>query len=362
MNSIRWFSTPTLFAAVSIVAFVQPVHGQDVAGDVAGTVDDPMYVAGDYQVFSGDGQPITLDDVIAAMGRHEVVFIGETHDDPTGHALELELFRRAHETYGISDDEAPGRPVTASLEFFERDAQLVVDEYLAGQITESAFKAASRPWPRYETDYRGLVEYAKEQGLAIIAANAPRRYANMATRLGRASLEELSESALATLAPLPYGSPSRTYLDQWVQVMMAMPDQASRCGAPTPTPTPDAEEPSDDTTHQPPSVHGSGGGSALDAQVLWDATMAYWISDHLVRNPDALVLHMVGSFHVARGTGTPEQFLTYRPGSSSMIIMMRSVDDINEFEAAPSGVWGDFVIQTDKSRTLEALACQAESS
>jgi predicted TIM-barrel fold metal-dependent hydrolase len=100
-------------------------------------------------------------------------------------------------------------------------------------------------------------------------------------------------------------------------------------------------------------------GNQLHSQTLWDATMAYWISRHLAQEPDALVLHMVGSFHVARGTGTPEHLAAYRPDASNMIVMLRPVDDIDEFEAAPDGEWGDFVIQTDQARTLERIECTA---
>ena len=96
----------------------------------------------------------------------------------------------------------------------------------------------------------------------------------------------------------------------------------------------------------------------LDAQSLWDATMAHSISEFLVQHPDALVLHMVGGFHVARGTGTPEHLEAYRPGTSRLIVMLRPVEDIERFEPAPSGQWGDFVIQTDESRTLEAIECR----
>ena len=110
-----------------------PAGAQDAAQDSA-------YVPGAYRVFDGSGSPATLDDVTAAMAGHEVVFVGETHDDPTGHMLEGELLRRAHEAYA-------SRGVVLSLEFFERDIQPVVDEYLAGLITESAFRWDSRPWP-----------------------------------------------------------------------------------------------------------------------------------------------------------------------------------------------------------------------
>jgi len=335
MNILR------LFAALPLVIFLAlPAPAQDSSPGVG----DTAYVAGEYRVYRGDGSPASLDDVVMAMGEHEVVYVGETHDDPTGHWLENELLTRAVAVYET-------RPIALSLEFFQRDVQPILNEYLDGLITEKAFLNASRPWPRYDTDYRPMIEFSRDNDLNVVAANSPRRYANRVTLHGRESLEDLSDAAKATLAPLPYGEPSEAYRDQWIQTIMeVMEEERMKCGEPIP----EAE-----LAHEPSggNAHGNMGGQ-LHSQVLWDATMAYWLTDHLVRHPDALVLHMVGSFHVARGTGIPEQVERYRPGTSSMIVMLRPVSDIDEFESAPAGEWGDFVIQTDESRTLEAIECR----
>jgi len=336
-------NTSRLLAALPLGIFLVlpfPLQAQDSTP----TVGHADYVAGEYRVYRGDGSSASLDDVVAAMGAHEVVFVGETHDDPTAHFLENELLTRAHATV------AP-RPVALSLEFFQRDVQPILDEYLAGLITEKAFLKDSRPWPRYETDYRPMIEFSLENDVAVVAANSPRRYANRVTLHGRESLDDLSAEAKATLAPLPYGEASEAYRDQWIQTIMeVMEEETMKCGEPIP----EAELAASPSGG---SAHGNMGGQ-LHSQVLWDATMAYWLTDHLVRHPDALVLHMVGGFHVARGTGIPEQVERYRPGTSSMIVMLRAVSDIDDFEPAPAGEWGDFVIQTDESRTLEALECR----
>ena len=318
---------------------------------------DSAYTAGEYRVFTGAGEPATLDDIVAEMARHEVVFIGEAHDDPTGHMLEAELLLRAHESYGAAGSNGdPPRPVALSLEFFQRDVQPILDEYLADLITERAFRTDSRPWPRYETDYRPLIELSKERGLPVIAANAPRRYVTRVSSQGRESLEALSPGALESLPPLPYGEPSEAYRDQWIRVISdVMRQEGTKCGRPIPEPE-DGEEPAH--AEAPVGTHDNMG-NQLHGQALWDASMAYWISDHLSREPDALVLHMVGGFHVARGTGTPEHLEAYRPGTSDLIVMLRPVEDIETFEAAPAGEWGDFVIQTDASRTLEQIECRA---
>jgi uncharacterized iron-regulated protein len=343
----------TILAAQLLVLIVAlPARAQEASQETV----DSAYVAGEYRVFTGSGEWASLDDIVAAMGRHEVVFVGETHDDPTGHMLEAELLWRAYEAYGApgSNGGAP-RTVALSIEFFQRDVQPILDEYLRGLITERAFLADSRPWPRYDTDYKPLIEFAKEKGLAVTAANAPRRYANRVTRLGRESLNDLGPEALASLAPLPYGQASEAYRDQWIQtISQVMAEEGMKCGVPIPEPE-EGEAPV-----QPSAPVGSHAamGNQLHSQVLWDATMAYWIAETLMRRLDSLVLHMVGSFHVERGTGIPEQLEAYRPGTSFMIVVLRPVEDIDTFESAPSGAWGDFVIQTDESHTLEQIECR----
>src|SRR5262249_20679117 len=61
--------------------------------------------------------------------------------------------------------------VVVALEMFERDTQPSLDEYLAGRLNEEDFLRASRPWPRYMTDYRPLVEFARVHGWRVIASN-----------------------------------------------------------------------------------------------------------------------------------------------------------------------------------------------
>ena len=305
---------------------------------------DTAYLPGDFQVFTGSGTRATLDDVVQAMATQQVVFIGEAHDDPTGHMLQLQLLQRADSTYGGTA--ASARSVVLSLEFFERDVQLPLDEYLAGLIPEPAFLAAARPWPRYQSDYRPMVEYSREHSLPVIAANAPRRYVSMVAREGREALNGLDEQALRFLPPLPFPAASPTYRDQWISTMSSIMElEGMRCGVPV------------EHAAAPAGAH-QNMGNQLHSQVLWDASMAHAIARHLASDPSALVLHMVGGFHVARGTGTPEQLQHYMPGARSIVVLLRPVDDVDAFEPAPDGEWGDFVIQTEKARTLEAIECR----
>lgn len=308
-----------------------------------------------YRVYTSTGEPSSLDAIFEAMEATDVVFVGETHDDPVGHWLEHTLFSGAHERYGVATEEQVGRPVALSLEMFQRDVQFILDEYLAGLITENHFRSSSRPWQNYETDYRPMVEYAKTHGLTVIAANAPRRYVNRVSREGPQSLNALSDHARSFLAPLPYAEASEGYRAKWDALMRGMMASMPATSQHDTTQTPPAEtseaerDPEEEAqASDSASMHG-GPSYMLDAQSLWDATMAFAIAEGLMKQTNALVLHMVGAFHVERNVGTPDHLRRYRPGTRSIIVSMRPHEDITDFDAAEFAGLGDFVILTDAS-------------
>ena len=342
-----------VFSAIAVLMVVPVYPDAAHAAYSAVAPQDTIPRVGEYRVFTGSGDPASLDAVVTAMAGKEVVFVGESHDDLTGHHVELELLSRAFAAYGAEGSTA--RPVTLSLEMFERDVQYVVNEYLQDQITEDQFRKSGRPWPEYETDYRPMIEFAKEQGLAVVAANAPRRYANRVTRLGREALLDLSPQALASLPPLPYGMPSDLYREQFQMAMVeAMQEMRDRC--PMPPAMARAMNPDSAPATMPMRSHAMES-DPLNAQALWDASMAYSISQHLMHKPDALVLHMVGSFHVEQGTGTPEHLARYRPGTSTMIVVIRPVEDFDSFDPERDGNNEDFVILTDEVVTRPPPPC-----
>lgn len=262
----------------------------------------------DFRSFDAVGKAATVEQMVAAMERADVVFLGEQHDDPTAHALQFELLRRAFEKYGKS------RPVVLSLEMFERDSQIVVDEYLQDLINETNFIAQSRAWGNYKTDYRPLVEFAKQNKLPVVAANAPRRYVNRVSRLGRDSLAVLSPEAKTWLAPLPFAKASNAYAKKFAALMGGTP------------------------MHSP---------NLLDAQSLWDATMADSINKTLQRHKNALVIHLNGLFHSENRLGTPEHLLQYNPQTRMTVVTMKPAAHFPNFDKTKDENAGDFVILTD---------------
>lgn len=264
-----------------------------------------------YTVFTGKGDPSSVADIVKALEDTDVVFLGELHDDAVGHAVQFEIFKQAVERY------SPRRRVTLSLEMFESDVQIVLNEYLKGLITENHFLLSSRPWGNYKTDYRPLVELAKERRLDVVAANAPRRYVNMVSRGGRNALEGLSKEAKEWLAPLPYAEASEAYSKKF-RALMGSSGEAQM-----------------------------GLENILSSQSLWDATMAYSVARSLKKNKESLVVHLNGGFHTENRLGTVEHFLRYRPKARALVVTMRYVDDFRNFDRSKFTDLGDYVVLTN---------------
>jgi uncharacterized iron-regulated protein len=237
-----------------------------------------------------------------------------------GHRLQYEIFSRL---LGSAETDSAAPPVILSLEMFERDVQYVLDEYLADLISKDQFLRSTRPWAFFDEDYAPVVEAARSAGRPVVAANAPRRYVNMVSRNGLGSLASLSAQAKRYLAPLPYEGPSAVYRAELEAIMGGHSEGGVR----------------------DPAANDNG----FLAQSLWDATMAYSVTDALLREPDAKVVHLVGSFHVKNGTGIPEQLERYRPGTRTLIVYVEPVAEIGSFPAELNGA-GDFVILTDEKQ------------
>ncbi len=323
---------PTSLVSVLLAA---GLLGQGSAGDKG---PKPVAITDKhFRVYDGKGNASSLDDLLRHTRDADVVFLGELHDDPVGHHLQARLLQAAHKQRQ--------QPLVLSLEMFERDVQHVVDEYLAGLITETHFLAGSRPWQNYQSDYRPLVEYARRHCIAVVAANAPRRYVNRVGRLGAASLREIPDPPRRGLPPLPYAEASAEYAAKF-NALMKKHENPKKDGAAAP-----AAAPKEEGVRMPPADAPQPGAAlarSLEAQSLWDASMAYSIAESLMRAPRARVIHVNGRFHTEKRLGIPDHLLRYRPGTSFLVVSFAPHKTFPKFDRELNGL-GDFVIVTDPS-------------
>lgn len=301
----------------------------------------------EYRIRDAAGRSLTLEELADMALAADVVVVGEEHDDLAGHRLKADLFALIHQRLTTAGGQ---RPLALSLEMFERDVQPVMDEYLAGLITERHFTGAARPWPMYGMFYRPLVEFAREHKLPVVAANAPGRYVNRVARLGPDSLNDLSGTALSWLPPLPCPAPSPAYAEKFrrfweeSQTQRAEAQEAGASthprsgGSPPVGAMPAASPPS-------PGGHDREFAFLLAAQSLWDAGMAQSLARAIERKPGTLVFHVNGRFHSDERLGMVDMLRFYAPESKVLTITMTAPESFPDPGPAPPGL-ADVVVLT----------------
>lgn len=273
-----------------------------------------------YRIVAGDSRAeTTFERMAAELARAKVIFFGEQHDDPATHAAEVELL----EAIGRS-----GRPVILSLEMFERDVQGVLDDYLAGRVTEEQFRARARPWPRYATDYRGLVELAKSRGWRVLASNVPRPMASAVGRAGLAVLDTLTVPRRDNAAR-ELSCPNDDYRARFLAEMRSHSAGSGSTPQPGDTlPTAVAER-------------------FYLAQCVKDETMAESIVDALRSAPrNAIAVHYNGSFHSDYRHGAAARVARREPGWKLAIVTAIPARDPELAPVGPNAGRADFLIFT----------------
>jgi uncharacterized iron-regulated protein len=239
--------------------------------------------------------------MLADVSRADVLIVGEQHDDPNTHRLEAAIL------HGLLRRRVP---VTLSLEMFERDVQGTLDDYLGGRITEEEFLKASRPWPRYATDYRALVEMARAHRWPVVAANVPRKHAAEVAKTGLPTLEALPVDERLNIAR-DLQCPLDAYYHRFAETMGAHA-------------TPGTDQASADESRARTERY-------YFSQCVKDETMAESIATAFGRNEGrpGIVVHVTGAFHSDFGLGTVDRVRRRLPGRRIAFASIMPTDDID---------------------------------
>lgn len=148
-----------------------------------------------YQFYDKKSNPVTPEKMVAELSNFDVILIGENHDNSINHWLEKKITEAVFA--------AKKGQIILGAEMFERDNQQSLGAYLGGKIDSKVLKDSVRLWKNYETDYKPLVDFAKDHKLKFIATNVPRKYASQTSKLGLESLKQLPENEKKWIAKLP---------------------------------------------------------------------------------------------------------------------------------------------------------------
>lgn len=269
----------------------------------------------DYSATSPQGVSLSLGELAQALQEADIILVGEWHGHPGIHLMQAQLFAALY-------DQRPG--ISLSMEQFTRDKQHIVNQYLKGEVGEKTLIKEGGAWPNYVSDYRPLVEFAKQHQLDVIAANAPKSIVRCIGRNGAEYLDRLPGIERHWVA-----SSLTLTGDAYQEKFMSSMHHG------------------DEAKHQ----------RQFAAQTTWDDTMAESMVNYLALKPNRQIMHIAGNFHVEGGLGIASRIKRRNP--QLKVMMVTPVTETSQLpESAP-----DYRVQVmplpanyvDRDKMIEAM-------
>ena len=259
-----------------------------------------------------DKRFVDFEAMLVELAKADVVFVGEQHDDPNTHRLELAILEGLGRRRG---------GVIVSLEMFERDTQEPLEHFLMDHVSEEDFLKVARPWPRYATDYKPLVEYRHVEGLAGAGGQRPQAdcVRGVEVRVRRARRQERCRKEMVRAG-------ARVFNQR--RLLQAVRGRDERASRPAGIASAQADAAKREMTER-----------FYFAQCLKDETMAESIArahaGGVAGGRRPLVVHFNGSFHSDYGLGTAERAKRRMPGKRIVVLSLLPVKDLDGL--SPSG-------------------------
>lgn len=241
-----------------------------------------------FQFYNEKGKTVKFDKMIKDLANYDVVFIGEHHNNSINHWLQLQI------TKALSGKK--NNQLTLGAEMFERDNQSQLNDYLSGKLDEKVLKDSMRLWQNFTTDYKPLVDFAKDKKLKFIATNIPRRYASIVAKKGLDSLNTVTDKEKSWMMKLPVEVSLET--PGYPEMMEMMGDHA-----------------------------GPNAMNLVAAQAMKDATMAESIFKNLEKGK--LFIHYNGDYHSKEFGGTVWYLKKLNPDLKIAVISIFESEDEN---------------------------------
>lgn len=215
-----------------------------------------------------DQKSITQEQMVQQLAGYRVVLVGEAHDNPAHHEIQLTVIKQLHAL----------RPeMVVAMEMFPTHLQPQLDRWVAGELTEEAFLDAVEWYFTWGFDaklYLPILRYARDERLPLLAMNIRRETVTAVRKQGLGNLDIDIRDTLPPMCPPPLGYRIRL----------------------------------EEVFNSHPMMSKSGHFEYfVEAQGVWDGVMAANIKKWLDAHPSGLVVGLVGSGHVIMGHGIPYQ-------------------------------------------------------
>jgi len=221
------------------------------------------------------------------LANKSIVLLGEIHDNRAHHRWQHYLLAALH---------SRNANMMVGLEMLPRRVQPTLDDWSRGKLDEAGFLEQSdwnEVWGYDASLYLPLLHFARLNRLPIIALNIDRQLVSKIGAQGWHSLDEGERMGLSD--PAPAGADYRRRLGELYAYKLQL------------------------SGHSGDDANGDGGQDLqaimqseaflnfVDAQLTWDRAMAEALAAAHRRDPDALIVGIIGRGHLEYGNGIPHQ-------------------------------------------------------
>jgi len=274
--------------------------------------------------------------IMEQLADKRVVYVGETHTRHEDHLLQLRVIRALF---------AQNPRLAIGMEMFSREAQAVLDRYVAGELSEREFLKQSGYFSKWGYDYRlyrEIINFARRHHLPIVALNQEKAI------VGKIFKEGTSALTAEEIAKIPADRD------------LAIPGYRQRIS-------------------EVFAMHGQPGSPAkgqingfFQAQALWDETMAESVADFLSANPESRMVVLAGHGHTDKATAIPPRVARRLPDIRQAVILNSNGEELAQAEAdylifskpvalPPAAVLGVMLTNTAEGPRVEGLSEQSKA-
>jgi uncharacterized iron-regulated protein len=245
------------------------------------------------------GESLSFDRFIDQLETKDLVFIGEVHDNPEHHLIQVQILQALTARHG---------PLTVAMEFFQKPQQAIIDRYMAGESTESEFLKEvnwKKQWSFDYSFYRPLLLAVREHKGKILAINAPNDIVRKVARSGLNSLDSDERSLLAKDIDLG-NEEHRAFLQDVYE-------QDAHSGL-------------------------ANFEYFYEAQCVWEDTMAENIAASLEGADETLVV-LTGNGHIINKIGIPDRTAARIPADTATVLLSPMEDSLTIARNSADYVW-----------------------
>jgi uncharacterized iron-regulated protein len=228
------------------------------------------------------------------VARAPIVLLGESHTDADHHRWQL---------YTVAALHGEGAELVIGFESFPRRLQPVLDDWVAGKLTADAFLKQSewrQVWAFDPSLYMPLFEFARLNRIPMVAMNVER---SLVSRVGQQGWDAIPVAEREGLTdPAPASLDYQRELAQIYLMKKMMPPGTNPASPGAGTHMSEPDEATIAEALKEPAFK-----RFVEAQLTWDRAMAEALAGAKRKSPNAIVVGILGSGHVANGYGVPHQ-------------------------------------------------------